>query len=164
MNAIFFGLKRAFHGTLRITRRTLTRMGLTAARFDMLSAIDDGGPYMTQRRLRRALGVTRATVSRMVRSLEALGWVLRRRDAADGRTHSVKLTKAGRKALRRASAFFVDQGAAQLAVDSALGGRRWFDTDRTCFREMDRLQGLLWAIRRTFGDTATLTHPWHPDD
>ena len=35
MNAIFFGLKRAFHGTLRIARPMLTSLGLTAARFDL---------------------------------------------------------------------------------------------------------------------------------
>ena len=38
MNAIFFGLKRAYHGTLRIYRRALANLGLTAARFDLLYA------------------------------------------------------------------------------------------------------------------------------
>jgi hypothetical protein len=32
MNANFFGLKRTFHGTLRITRPSLAKLGLTAAR------------------------------------------------------------------------------------------------------------------------------------
>ena len=41
MHAIFFGLKRAHHGTLRITRRALIALGLTAARFDLLYAVQD---------------------------------------------------------------------------------------------------------------------------
>ena len=40
MDAIFFGLKRAFHGSLRIARFALTALGLTAARFDMLYALE----------------------------------------------------------------------------------------------------------------------------
>ena len=39
MNAVLFGLKRAFHGTLRVSRSTLKNCGLTAARFDLLYAL-----------------------------------------------------------------------------------------------------------------------------
>jgi hypothetical protein len=42
MDATFFSLKRAFHGTLRLTRVTLAKLGLTAARFDLLYALPTG--------------------------------------------------------------------------------------------------------------------------
>jgi DNA-binding MarR family transcriptional regulator len=81
MNANFFGLKRAFHGTLRITRASLTKPGLTAARFDMLYALPrDSQRFeqgMWQSDLRRQIGVSRPTVSRMLGSLEQLGLVCR---------------------------------------------------------------------------------------
>ena len=102
MNAIFFGLKRAYHGSLRITRRALARLGLTAARFDLLYAVNEsGGRRMLQRDLRRALGVSPPTVSRMVDSLEALGWVQRERCCVDGRMRFVRLTEAGRRCIRK---------------------------------------------------------------
>ncbi len=77
MHTVFFGLKRAFHGTLRVTRGALATFGLTAARFDMLYIVAKEGSSLTQRRLQRALGVAAATVSRMLRSLEKLGLVER---------------------------------------------------------------------------------------
>jgi hypothetical protein len=46
MNAITFATKRAYHAFLRLTRRGLAAVGLTAARFDMLLA--------AQRRVLRA--------------------------------------------------------------------------------------------------------------
>jgi DNA-binding MarR family transcriptional regulator len=76
MDAVFFGIKRAFHGTLRVMRWPLHCYGLTSARFDMMWAI-----YKTpmrrarQSEVRRMLGVSAPTVSRMVKSL-----VHRRRD------------------------------------------------------------------------------------
>jgi DNA-binding MarR family transcriptional regulator len=98
MNAIFFGLKRAFHSTLRVTRRMLTRLGLTAARFDMLHALPRERRYvgegMRQSELRRQLGVSRPTVSRMLASLEELGLVLRKPDSKDRRQVFVALTEA----------------------------------------------------------------------
>jgi DNA-binding MarR family transcriptional regulator len=57
MHVIYFGLKRAFHGTLRVTRRALARLGLTPARFDMLYIVAKEGSSLLQRELQRALGV-----------------------------------------------------------------------------------------------------------
>jgi hypothetical protein len=66
MHAIFFGLKRAHHGTLCITRSVLAAMGLTAARFDLLYAVMTSREGLAQSALRKLLGVSRATVSRML--------------------------------------------------------------------------------------------------
>src|SRR5579871_1292249 len=104
MNAHFFGTKRAFHAILRITRKPLASFGLTAARYDMLYAIYGGVPkpesessyYLTEQgELRRKLGVHKSVVSRMVRSLEEIGLVARRRGYRDRRRRWVELTKAG---------------------------------------------------------------------
>ena len=76
MHAVFFGLKRAHHSTLRISRTMLARIGLTAARFDLLYALNTSnkrnGRGIRQATLRRVLGVGRTTVSRMLASLEQL--------------------------------------------------------------------------------------------
>jgi DNA-binding MarR family transcriptional regulator len=173
MNAIFFGLKKAFHGTLRVARPMLHRLGLTAARFDMLYALRGhdwkSRSVMHQARLGRVLGVSRPTVSRMLRSLEQLGLVLRTRSGRDRRQLEVRLTPEGRALIRKAHSALVRRGWAQLAVDSALGGSTstpfgsWHD-DTYCLYEMAKLDDLLGRIRRAFGDVATLDYPWSPDD
>jgi DNA-binding MarR family transcriptional regulator len=165
MHAIFFGLKRAFHGTLRVSRSALRACGLTAARFDLLYALHRR-PLCAeaQSTLTRKLGVTRSTVSRMLASLEALGIVRRTRVLGDRRQRWVALTDAGRARIQRAVSRLVGAGSAQLAVDSALGGERWYDSDGHCFFAMAALDHTLSDIRRAFGDFATLHYPWHPDD
>src|SRR5882757_5085939 len=92
MDKIFFGLKRAYYGTLRVTRRSLARIGLTAARFDLLYILEKAGGQMPQREIQRALGVAGSTVSRMLRSLEDLGLVLREIMLEDHRRTWVELT------------------------------------------------------------------------
>ena len=144
MNAIFFGCKRAFHSCLRLTRPWITRLGLTAARFDMLTAIRryPFGPF--QRDLREMLGVSRATISRMLQSLEKLGLI-------------------GLDLLLRATDAFIGTGITQLAVDSALTSGQAHD-ESLCFTEMDTTESILRRIRDAFGDVARLNYPWHPDD
>ncbi|MDP9036795.1 MAG: MarR family transcriptional regulator, partial [Myxococcota bacterium] len=92
MNAIFFGTKRAFQSCLRLMRPYLAQLGLTAARFDMLTAIWRHPYGLLQRELRKMLGVTAPTISRMLRSLEQLGLVRRERGIRDTRQRHVTLT------------------------------------------------------------------------
>jgi DNA-binding MarR family transcriptional regulator len=176
MNAIFFGLKRAFHGTLRIARRKLKALGLTSARFDLLYALTDdvredvNGIYQSD--LRRVLGVTRPTVSRMLISLEALGLVVRRRCELDRRQVEVALTRRGRKVFRTAYRLLVRGGWAQRAVDAALrvsrvgpqGEPQEVHDDWHCLCEMAALDAQLTRLRRAYGDFATLDYPWSPDE
>ena len=90
MNYHFFAMKRAYHATLRLTRDVAAAYGLTPARSDMLYAIycvpvhgPAGRGALSQAELRQRLGVSAPTVSRMVRSLETLGFVSRRRSSGD---------------------------------------------------------------------------------
>jgi DNA-binding MarR family transcriptional regulator len=175
MNAIFFGLKRAFHGTLRVTRRMLTRIGLTAARFDMLYALPREkrfvGEGMWQSALRRQLGVSRPTVSRMLASLEELGLVLRRADSKDRRQVFVALTDAGRALLRAAERVFIDSGYIQLAIDTALGTEpggpatwsHWYN-EYACLLEAEAFEEVLDKVRGAFGDFAGPLYGWLFDD
>jgi DNA-binding MarR family transcriptional regulator len=166
MHAIFFGLKRAHHGTLRITRDALARMGLTAARFDMLYAIKlRPKSGMLQSALRRALGVCRATISRMLASLEELGLLTRKVYMHDRRQRLVELTTLGRWRIAFAHRQVTRSGWAQLAVDSALGAEgtkyRWYDPDE-CVAATSLLVALLGHLRHAFFDRAKLDYPWNP--
>jgi DNA-binding MarR family transcriptional regulator len=163
MNAIFFGCKRAFHSCLRIARQGLEGFGLTPARFDMLTAVTRCETLgCTQRQLRTALGVSGATVSRMLRSLEQLGLVVRTRVLTDRRQRLIRLTEQGVARLRKARRRLVRSGAIQLAVDCALTDNRPYDEGR-CLHEMDLAETILDRIRRAFRDVATLYYPWCPD-
>jgi DNA-binding MarR family transcriptional regulator len=167
MHTVFFGLKRAHHSVLRISRHALAKMGLTAARFDMLYAVKTHGGDIRQSTLRRWLGVGRTTVSRMLASLEGLGLVTRRGHWSDRRQKVVRLTPAGSKRIDFAHRRFTRSGWAQLAIDTALCGDHqsdsWCDPSQ-CLKATATTDGLLNRIRRAFGDHATLCCPWSPDD
>jgi DNA-binding MarR family transcriptional regulator len=161
MNAQFFSTKRAHHGILGFTRKPLARFGLTAARLDMLYAIAHGGSF--QNTLRRKLGVTAPVVSRMLKSLEALGLVRRQR-ASDRRTRLVSLTVKGARRLRKCLRKLARQSRAPYRTLMRAITFGEFDDPEACFSATCELDELLRRIRREFGDNATLHYPWHPDD
>ena len=163
MNAIYFGCKRAFHSFLRITRRRLKGLGLTAARFDLLTAIWRHPYGAFQSALRDMLGVSAPTTSRMLRSLQDLGLVVRERLHFDRRRLYVTLSPKGLACIRRATAALVSNGAMQLAVDCALTLGNAHDESR-CLVEMDQAESMLRRLRDAFHDIADLHYPWHPDD
>jgi DNA-binding MarR family transcriptional regulator len=162
MDRIFFGLKRAHHGTLRITRKSLKALGLTSARFDLLFAVKKVRGGVIQSALCKVLGVSRATVSRMLASLEALGLVRRKVTTKDRRQRLVELTTRGWWRISRAHRHFTRSGWAQLAIDSALAGQyadyRWCD-EAACREAAASLGVTLGDLRREFGDFATLDYP-----
>jgi DNA-binding MarR family transcriptional regulator len=175
LNQIFFCAKRVFHGALRVLRKPLQSVapGLTAARFDMLYALAhrtyDARRFkegeMSQSDLRRKLGVSAPVVSRMLRSLEELGWVKRERlkeRYQDRRQCRVRLTAAGVACVREAYGLLFR--AVERIVTRAIcfGGRRhrveWFPAT-------DTVESYLRSLREYCKDTATLYYRWgHPDD
>jgi len=169
MNAITFGTKRAFHGFLRVTRRPLQGMGLTAARFDLLSVLVKAGrpdgrlSGVRQSDVRRILGVTAPVVTRMLRALEGLGLVARWRELEwDRRQIRVALTEAGERCIQWARKIM--QRAMRRMVYEAICFGRSRNRDAR-LRHMETLESYLWALRERFGDTAGLYYPWgHPDD
>lgn len=119
MNAIFFGLKRAYYASL-VGSRALTRHhDLTPARFDLMYLIDTRGPYVHQSTLWRSLGVSRATTSRMLCALETLGLIRRERGDYDTRQRIVTLTQKGRQLIKSAIRRIIGSGIAELMMESA---------------------------------------------
>ena len=166
MHVLYFGLKRAFQATLQINRPLLARHGVTPARFDLLYCIHkDLDDRVRQSSIRKALGVARPTVSRMVRSLEKLGLLVRGIDLSDSRQRSLRLSVAGRKVVRRVLRKLVRSDVVDRCVRRAFAypeappSRR--RTDLSLIAELDYT---LARFRRCFGDFATLEYPWYPDD
>jgi DNA-binding MarR family transcriptional regulator len=168
MNAITFGTKRAFQGFVRVTRKQLMEFGLTAARFDLLSAIftterdNRSWAGVRQSELRKMLGVTAPVVTRMLRALKALGWVQRWRDYLDRRQIRVALTKEGKRRIRRARKAMLPAVKTMVYRAICFGQHR---SANARFRHMAKLDGYLEALRERFRDKARLCYPWgHPDD
>jgi DNA-binding MarR family transcriptional regulator len=164
MHAVTFGLKRAFHSTLRLTRKTLGKMGLTAARFDLLFALHSRGKWgARQTELRRTLGVCPSVVSRMLKALELLGYIKRERSRGDMRQWWVTLTNKGRGRIQRGIRQFISWGYVQLALESVLVPHAPADSCEA-LAAVQNADGLLHLIREGFGDSADLFYRWHPDD
>ncbi len=161
MHSILFGMKRAFQSSLGLSRRLMRPFGLTPARFDLLFALHPGS-YMKQSELRKILGVSRATTSRMLRSLELLDLVTREVAYRNKRERIVSLTKKGLTIIQRAVRELMDRGPADLIAE---GCSSWSREPDLIFSNMCRFDSHLRWVRDTFGDTARLAfYPWHPDD
>jgi DNA-binding MarR family transcriptional regulator len=159
MNIVFFSLKRAYYSTLRFTRRALARLGLTAARFDLLYILQKSDGFMLQSELQRALGVARPTVSRMLASLQELGLIKREILQEDRRHREVKLTKTGRRCVLTAARLLIHTGRIQLAIDSAIARDQW-TAPLECELACGQLDSTLCHLRRAFHDRATRDYPW----
>jgi DNA-binding MarR family transcriptional regulator len=160
MHPITFAIKRTFQGSLRITRPWFAHFRLTPARFDMLFAIHHNSTRgCVQSQLGCLLGVTAPTISRMLASLEKLGFITRTRDPLDRRGKNVHLTKEGFRLIRLA----IDETLpkiAQLIVDSAFVDR-WRDRHQIS-ANLAHLAQALERAREQFRDTAWLNFRWIP--
>jgi DNA-binding MarR family transcriptional regulator len=164
MHSVFFGLKRAYHSTLRLTRKTLGKMGLTAARFDLLFALHSSGKGgVRQSQLRRTLGVCASVISRMLKALELLGYVKREREMGDTRQRRVTLTNKGRGRIERGIRQFISWGYVQLALESVLVPNAPSDSG-DALAAVENAESVLRRLRGGFGDSADLHYRWHPDD
>jgi len=168
MHTIAFATKRAFHGFLRFTRKPFASIGLTAARFDLLFLLPfPSGGFQPKTRwqsdLWRNLGVTPGVVSRMLRSLEALGLVTRRRGElfGDRRQVLVALTKRGEECMREALSWIVRR--VQLRVVASICWGKHRDPARRA-HHVDLLEAYLTNLGRDLGDTALLSYRWAPPD
>jgi DNA-binding MarR family transcriptional regulator len=112
MHAISFQLKRAHLVTTAFGQRAVKRIeGMTPARYDVVAllrqkSIRVGMPKQNkinalgQRTIVARLGLHPSTVSKMLKRMEAMGWIRRYRDTeGDKRVNVVELTELG---LRRA--------------------------------------------------------------
>ena len=81
---------------LREGQRLFRPYGITAAQYNVLSALAAEWEGISQRELGDLLVVDRSNVTGLVDRMERAGWVRRSDDPADRRVYRVKLTPAGR--------------------------------------------------------------------
>jgi DNA-binding MarR family transcriptional regulator len=156
MHTIPFGIKRTFHGFLRITRPWFRHFTLTPARFDLLYAIQrDGRDRKLQSEITRILGVTAPTVSRMIDSLVELRFLRREVDRIDRRERIVILTQEGSRILRRAIRETIPR-LAQHVVDCAFVLAWSPHRPDVVPADLARLHRALSRAREQLRDTATL--------
>lgn len=156
MHPVFFGLKRAYYASLGLTRRTLRRMGLTAARMDMLYVIHKSfKSTIRQSQLWRTLGVCASVVSRMLKRLEAIGYVRCTVRYGHVRKRWISLTVRGRATILRAIRQFIGWGYAQLVLRSVLEPYRWHSAWHS-YVALAQLREYLRLICVGFGDRADL--------
>lgn len=82
---------------LREGQRLFRPQGITAAQYNVLSALAAAGEGLSQRELGDVLVVDRSNVTGLVDRMEKAGWVKRTDDPADRRVYRVVLTGAGRR-------------------------------------------------------------------
>jgi DNA-binding MarR family transcriptional regulator len=171
MHPVFLGVKRVHIEVVRFTNRVLAVSNLTAARFDMLRVVELHPHGIPQNALRWLLGVTAPVVSRMLKSLQLLGFVARERDTKDRRCRIVRLTKRGTIALGMAHELtIVSHLADRTAARAATGNTRVLaaseeetrDTIRDARDAVAQVDGFLRKMRRALGDRAPFHHPWLP--
>jgi DNA-binding MarR family transcriptional regulator len=160
MHFMAFAFKRAHYTSLRLGRKYAERFGLTPARFDMLYAIRRD-KNRSQAFLARTLGVASVTVSRMLRKLEALGFVRRSAFAwPDRRMKRVRLTKLGRRHLH-----LVLRKLRRRPMQFAFMRVMYRQNGFSRFLALDDFHTLVSHVNEKLGDRASLQYPtWHPDD
>lgn len=160
MHAMFFSIKRVHLRVLHITRGLLRGIDLTPARFDMMRIVALHPEFgVTQGRIIDLLGVSAATVSRMLTSLEDLGFVTRRRTPRDARCVLVAITELGLATVRAAFRKLLDKD-----IDERLALRGLAFARRKARPQLDVLQRFLMRLRKNYADPAPFAHPWTTRD
>ncbi|CAM2834958.1 MarR family winged helix-turn-helix transcriptional regulator [Rariglobus hedericola] len=88
---------------LRESQRLFRPHGITAAQYNVFSALASAGEGISQRELGDVLVVDRSNVTGLVDRMEKAGWVKREDDPADRRVYRVILTPAGRRLWEKVS-------------------------------------------------------------
>ncbi|CAN5161079.1 hypothetical protein BH09MYX1_BH09MYX1_07200 [soil metagenome] len=159
---MFFEMKQAHLTAVRFGREWTEPLGLTPARLDMLRAILEYGSFgIPQSRLRHSLSVTKTVISVMVRSLERLKFVERKRHPTDKRTYWVSLTASAKAALREIYYQSMTQGLLKLALISAFL-KPPFDPRNELEGILSHLRDRLLAFREAYG--IGVFNPWEPND
>lgn len=113
VNKTAFQLRTSLSAFRRRTHEVSTAGDLSAPQITALSRLDRFGP-MTTAELARREQITPQAMGATVASLERLGLLARRPDAADGRRRVVQLTPAGHEAIGSGRSAVTDQIAAVL--------------------------------------------------
>ena len=122
---VCFALAITNRAVLAVYRPLLEPLGLTHPQYLVMLALwdhdkasPDGRPPMSVKQIATALQLDSATLSPMLKRLEALGFVTRTRSSADERSMDIELTDQGR-ALRDRALSIPPAVVARLGVDMA---------------------------------------------
>ena len=119
---VCFALAVTNRAVLAVYRPLLEPLGLTHPQYLVMLALWDndkaGGDALSVKQIAGLLQMDSATVSPMLKRLEALGFISRTRSVSDERTTLVTLTKGG-SALRRQALAIPPAVVARLGVDMA---------------------------------------------
>lgn len=160
MHQIFFSVKRVHLRIVEVSKQLVRRFGLTPARFDLLRVIEAHEPHpVSQSKICTLLGVSAATVSRMLIALEKLGFIERRASKLDARNLLVSLTSDGFNRLDEAIVSMISRGVAEFVARRGVA----FESKLAVSR-LRVLQKLLNSMRRIYGDDSPFVHPWRNDD
>jgi DNA-binding MarR family transcriptional regulator len=172
MDALSFRFKRAHWSAVRVGNKAFEKAdvdAMTAARFDILFLLHrqapkmprSGGACMAQPALRAALGLSGATISKMLKRLTELGLVRRTRDLVDRRRNLVWLTAEGLGRIRAAlQVIFGERPVVDRYhryLEKALRIRR--RGERVGW--IENFTGVIARLARRLGDTAE--DPYHDE-
>lgn len=99
MHPTIFALKRAYQATRKSLDEALAPYDITAAQFDVLMALYEP-QYLEQRELQKALGISSATLARLLETMEDQGFVARETSPDDARVKVVSISENGSELLR----------------------------------------------------------------
>ncbi|MEZ4259524.1 MAG: MarR family transcriptional regulator [Polyangiaceae bacterium] len=119
MLELLFSFKRVYLTGQRHLIAALRAYGLTPARLDVMRMVLEG--IRTQRDLRRALGIARSTISRMLTSMEKRGLIVRTSRAPQRATKRVAIAAGVEQRIREALDLLRPAVAAALATVLHLG-------------------------------------------
>jgi DNA-binding MarR family transcriptional regulator len=147
MDDVFFGVKRAHLAVNAWALGKLKEFGVTPARFDLMRLIYDRDYRWVQSELRLQLGVARATISRMLRSLEKLGWIERKPNLFDKRTRDCLLTYEGSRIVASVMSALIWPKVIAKIVDAAFHNTD-VDGERNAAEWLARRLVIAFAYRR----------------
>jgi DNA-binding MarR family transcriptional regulator len=162
MHPLFFGVKRVHWLLVGIQKFWLEEeceTDVTPARYDLLRVIDAYGGSCARWRVVKVLGVSGPVVSRMVKALEELGLVKRKREPHDRRYVCIELTAKGREEVHFGRHFTEGEDLDRIA-------RSYFSTvtsETGRLRQSSGFAELLLSARVELADPAPLVHPWAAD-
>jgi DNA-binding MarR family transcriptional regulator len=161
MHPIFQSFKRTYWSSMRFSRRWMegyyAEYRITPARFDMLIVIAGDPAGITQIDLRKTLDVCDSVVSRMLDSLQELGYVGRVPFPQDRRVNWVFLTKLGADVLALLTQDLLLDGTNEYGVREVLA--RHPANESHTERTLARTRRFVRHLRRRVRDRSTLVYP-----
>jgi DNA-binding MarR family transcriptional regulator len=159
MDRVFWGIHRTSLCAIKVAKKIAARFGLTPSRFHMLFAIRcERVTWFPQRGLRVLLGVSAQTVSRMIQSLVACGFLLQRVVEGDRRRRELAFTEHGTELMGRAVGEIVLGGLGTHVAGRALTDQGWPCPRAVRATAIEEFDGIVGRLRFGLRDSAFFTY------